>query len=202
MIFLRLRRDRKRSFAGACAFAVGIAGSSGICDALELADVLSPLASVERSDATFEETRHIAALTAPVVRRGSLHYARPATLEMIVETPIRERVRVSGKSLKIEGPNGTRDIRLAEAPIVAAWIESVRATLAGDANALGRYFIVRTSGDSSRWMLTMTPLDAELSSVVSSVTISGAGPQITQIEVDESSGDRSITVVAPIARKQ
>ena len=83
------------------------------CWALEPTDVLSALARVERSDASFEETRHIAALTAPVVRRGTLRYVRPAELEMVVDTPVREVIRVAGPSLVIEaarpGPRDTPD---------------------------------------------------------------------------------------------
>jgi hypothetical protein len=56
------RRARDRIAAAALALA-----AAAPCWALEPTEVLSALARVERSDASFEETRHIAALTAPVV---------------------------------------------------------------------------------------------------------------------------------------
>ena len=171
------------------------------CWALEPADVLSALARVERSDASFEETRHIAALTAPVVRRGTLSYVRPAELEMVVDTPVREVVRVAGPSLVIERRGQVREIRLTEMPAIAGWVESVRATLAGDLPALSRYFTVRANGDAARWQLELIPLSAELASFVTRVTIAGAGAQITRIDVAEASGDRSVMDVFPAVRK-
>ena len=174
---------------------------AGPAVALEPAEVLAGLARVERSDATFEETRHIAALTAPVIRRGTLRYVRPADLEMVVQTPVAERVRVSGTTLTIEGRNGVREVRLGDMPAIAGWVESVRATLAGDVPALGRHFTVRASGDISRWQLDLTPLSAELAAFVTRVTISGANAQIGRIDVIEASGDRSEMVVSPVRGK-
>ena len=169
--------------------------------ALEATEVLAALARVERSDATFEETRYIGALTAPLVRRGTLRYARPAELEMVVETPVRERIRIAGPTLTIEGRNGVREIRLADMPAIAGWVESVRATLAGDASALSRHFTVRASGDPARWQLDLTPLSTELAAVVTRVSIEGTGAQIGRIEVAEASGDRSVMIVSPGTRQ-
>jgi len=191
-----------RSRALDCATALAIAfAMAGPALALEPGEVLAGLARVERSDATFEETRHIAALTAPVVRRGTLRYVRPSDLEMVVQTPVPERVRVSGTTLTIEGRNGVREVRIGDMPAIAGWVESVRATLAGDVPALGRHFTVRASGDISRWQLDLTPLSAELAAFVTRVTISGANAQIGRIDVIEASGDRSEMVVSPVRGK-
>jgi len=191
-------RNRALDCAAALAIAFAMAGPAV---ALEPAEVLAGLARVERSDATFEETRHIAALTAPVVRRGTLRYVRPSDLEMVVQTPVPERVRVSGTTLTIEGRNGVREVRLGDMPAIAGWVESVRATLAGDVPALGRHFTVRASGDISRWQLDLTPLSTELAAFVTRVTISGANAQIGRIDVIEASGDRSEMVVSPARGK-
>ena len=192
--------SRRRARNGIAAAALALAAAAPAL-ALEPTVVLAALARVERSDATFEETRYITALTAPVVRRGTLRYVRPAEIEMVVETPVRERIRVAGPALTIEGRNGTREIRLADMPAIAGWVESVRATLAGDAATLSRYFTVRASGDPARWQLDLTPLSTELAAVVTRVTISGAAAQIGRIEVAEASGDRSVMVVSPTSRK-
>jgi hypothetical protein len=190
-------RHRGRELIALVVLALGVAAP---VRALETADVLGALARIGRSEATFEETRHIAALTAPVVRRGTLRYVRPAELEVVVETPVRERIRVAGPMLTIEGRKGVREIRLADMPAIAGWVESVRATLAGDAPALARHFTVRTSGGLERWQLDLTPLSVELAAVVTRVTINGAGAQIGRIEIAEASGDRSVMVVTPMAR--
>ena len=196
MISSRPQRVRRQLRALACFV---VLAASGTALAVEPAEILSALAQVSRSDATFEETRTIAVLTAPVVRRGTLHYVRPAELTVVVESPVRERVRISGNAVTIEGRNGTREFRLADIPAVAAWVESVRATLAGDAAALGRYFTVRATGDLSRWTLELTPLTAELSTAVSRVVIDGTNAKVARIDVAEPSGDRSVMVISPAA---
>jgi hypothetical protein len=192
-----------RSRALDCATALAIAfAMAGPALALEPGEILAGLARVERSDATFEETRHIAALTAPVdpARDAALRAARP-TSRWWCRRRWRSACRVSGTTLTIEGRNGVREVRLGDMPAIAGWVESVRATLAGDAPALGRHFTVRASGDISRWQLDLTPLSTELAAFVTRVTISGANAQIGRIDVIERRGDRSEMVVSPVRGK-
>ena len=106
----------------------------------------------------------------------------------------------TGRTLVLESRKGVREIRLADMPAIAAWVESVRATLAGDASTLARHFTVRASGEPSRWRLDLTPLSVELAAIVLRVSIDGAGAQIGRIEVAEASGDRSVMIVTPGAR--
>ena len=175
---------------------------AGTCLAVETADVLAGLARVEHSEASFEETRHVAALAAPLLRRGRLIYTRPSELEMVVEAPVQERVRIVGGVMTIEARNGTRQVRLADLPPVAAWIEGMRAALAGDAVALARYFVVHASGDAVTWQLDLIPRTADLAAVVSRVLIAGTASRIGRIEVFEASGDRSVMVLSSTEKKR
>ena len=175
---------------------------AGTCLAVDTADVLAGLARVEHSEASFEETRHVAALAAPLLRRGRLIYTRPSELEMVVEAPVQERVRIVGGVMTIEARNGTRQVRLADLPPVAAWIEGMRAALAGDAAALARYFVVHASGDAVSWQLDLIPRTADLAAVVSRVVIAGTASRIGRIEVFEASGDRSVMVLSSTEKKR
>ena len=47
---------------------------------------------------------------------------------------------LSGRVLTIRRGEHTRTLELAQYPQVAPWVESIRATLAGDRGALERYF--------------------------------------------------------------
>jgi hypothetical protein len=113
---------------------------------------------------------------------------------------VREKIRVVGPLLTLEGAKGVREVRLADMPAVAGWVESIRATLAGDDAALSRHFTVRAGGDLGRWQLDLTPRSVELAAIVVRVTINGAGAQVGRIEVVEASGDRSVMIVTPGAR--
>lgn len=168
----------------------------------EVAELMTALARVERSSATFEETRFIAALTSPIVRRGTLRYVRPEFLEMVVQSPALERMEIKGDELTLDSRGSIKRLRVSEFPAIAAWIEGLRATLAGDQQALGRYFRVSVSGRMTAWTLELVPIDGDLARMVSRITIGGMQSQLTRIEVAEHGGDRSLMLITGVDRRQ
>jgi hypothetical protein len=62
---------------------------------LDAAELMALLSQVDKSSVNFEETKHLAALTAPLVRRGTMRYVRPERLEMQVDKPYFERLKSS-----------------------------------------------------------------------------------------------------------
>jgi outer membrane lipoprotein-sorting protein len=167
--------------------------------AFDAAELMDMMAKVERSTVAFEETKNVAALTTPLVRRGTLRYVRPDTMQMHVEEPYFERISVTGERLTIETRKGKRQVDLSTQPAVAAWIESLRATLSGDLGALNRYYRVRLSGERAGWQLELRPLERTLADVVQRVEISGAQAQVGRIVIEESQGDRTVLVLSPPA---
>ena len=67
----------------------------------------------------------------------------------------------------------TRTLDLKAYPAVVPFIESIRATLAGDLPALERLFTVDFAGNIARWRLTLTPRDPQVAKTVSRVRIDG-----------------------------
>ena len=167
--------------------------------AFDIAELMAMMAKVERSTVVFEETKHVAALTTPLVRRGTLRYVRPDQLQMHVEEPYFERMSVTGERLTIETRKGKRQIELSAQPAVAAWIESLRATLSGDLNALNRYYRVQLSGQRDGWKLELHPLERNLAEVVQRVELSGAEVQLKRVAIEERQGDRAVLVLSPSA---
>lgn len=165
--------------------------------AFDMAELMGLMQRVESSRVAFEETKYVSTLTAPLVRRGTLSYVRPDRLEMRVESPYFERMDIVGNLLTIETKRGTRQLDLAGEPGPAAWVASIRATLAGDRATLARHFAFKLSGQPARWTLTLTPLEPALAGVIANVTIEGVQAQLTRIEVDERMGDRTMLVLQP-----
>jgi len=196
---------RRRALSGICAIATiaagGVFGGVACAQALDADELLATLARVARSTATFEETRTMAALTTPIVRRGTLRYVRPDQLEMVVTAPAPERIEINGDNVTMESRSGTRRVRLAQFPAAAVWVESVRATLAGDRQALHRYFRVRVTGRMDAWTLELTPFDNELADVVNRIVITGTQDQVIRIEIEERGGDRSVMVITANDRR-
>jgi hypothetical protein len=92
---------------------------------------------------------------------------------------------------------GRSQASLSSQPLLAAWVESLRATLAGDAAALSAHFTVTLGGSARRWTLGLRPLDPALRALVRVIEIAGEGAQISRYEIDEVQGDRTVVVVTP-----
>jgi outer membrane lipoprotein-sorting protein len=156
------------------------------------------LGSVESSSARFVETRHSALLKAPLVLQGTLAYRRPDRVEKHVLTPYDERVTVDGGRLTFE--NRTHKLRktisVSGAPGLAALIESIRATRAGDLPALQRYYALQIDGSREQWTLSLKPLDSQIADYVVSLELSGSGARIGRITIEEASGDRSVMEIS------
>jgi hypothetical protein len=164
---------------------------------LDPAELMAVLSQVDKSSVNFEETKHLAALTAPLVRRGTMRYVRPERLEMQVDKPYFERLEVVGDRLTIENRNGSRSIDLASQPLVGVLVEGLRAVLAGDLPGLARHYRYRFKGDVDAWKLELEPLDKGAAAVVRRIDIEGLKAQLSRIAVEEAQGDRTNFVLSP-----
>ena len=166
----------------------------------DMTELMALMGRVETSSVAFQETKYVSTLTAPIVRRGTLRYVRPDRLEMRVETPYFERMDIVGNMLTIESKRGVRQVDLAGEPGPAAWVAGIRATLAGDRPTLARHFAFELRGQAARWTLSLMPLDPALSLVIQRIAIDGEQAQMTRIEVEERTGDRTVLIIETGAR--
>jgi hypothetical protein len=161
----------------------------------DFARLMSELAQVQTSRARYSEVKRVALLQKPLQLSGTLFYARPARLEKRQTLPFEEVISVDGGWLTVEREGKTRRIALQNAPLVAALVESLRATLAGDGAELERLYSVRVQGTRRRWTLALTPRESEVAGVVKSVGISGSGSRIVRLEILEPGGDGSVMTI-------
>jgi hypothetical protein len=172
---------------------LGVAARCAAAQDLAPADLMRRLAAVESSRATFVETRHSALLKEPLVLRGSLVYRRPAWLEKRVEQPYEERVAIDGDVLTIENRRGRKlKTSVSGSPGIAALVEGIRATRAGDLAALQRHFEVGVAGRAERWSLALKPVDDEVARHVVAIVVAGAAGRIERVEVQQAGGERSV----------
>ena len=149
---------------------------------------------MESSQAAFVETRHSALLKAPLVLRGNLTYRRPAFIEKHVLEPYDERIRIDGDSLSLENRTRGRKLKtsVSGSPGIAALVEGIRATRAGELATLQQHYAVRIEGGAERWSMTLKPLEEEVSRYVTAIVVSGARSRISRVEVQEAGGDRAV----------
>jgi outer membrane lipoprotein-sorting protein len=165
--------------------------------ALTLDALMRQMAAVSERHGAFVETKEMALLNGPLVRRGTLDYTRPDRLSMRVDSPYFERVDVVGDQVTLERRSGTTRVALSSQPQLAAWIDSLRATLAGDGATLERHFEVRVDGTDADWRLSLVPRDAALRAMIERVDVAGRGAEVTRFAIDEAKGDRTRIVITP-----
>jgi hypothetical protein len=84
-------------------------------------------------------------------------------------------------------------------PQIEPFVESIRATLAGDRSALERLFRVDFAGNAARWTLTLVPLDSKVKRTVAQVRIDGIRDQLLKVEIRQPDGDRSLMTLRAAA---
>jgi outer membrane lipoprotein-sorting protein len=177
------------------------AGGVAAQEAFNVEALMRRLASTGESAVAFTETRHSAALKTPLATTGELRFTPPARLERKVKTPFEERYVVDGDRVTIERKGGTaQTVSLAGQPALAAFLESIRATLRGDLATLKRFYRVELGGAPSAWTLVLLPADPGMAEFVTVIRMSGTAGRLTGMEVVETGGDRVVTRFAEVAR--
>ena len=153
--------------------------------------LMHALAQTRAGHARFIETKSIAMLDQPVESSGELFYTAPDTLEKRTVKPKPETLRVEGDKLVIERGRQKYRLQLQDYPELAAFIDSIRGTLAGDRKALERTYQLSLEGSASAWTLQLVPINAKMKQVVARIRISGVRDEVRSIDVSQTDGDSS-----------
>ena len=162
-----------------------------------LPQLMQAMAGIKSERRTFTERKYLKVLTAPLESSGVLVYQAPAHLEKHTLAPRDERMVLDQGIIEIESRSRhfRRTLMATQYPAVGAFVESMRATLAGDLNALTRYYQVQLEGQASNWRMQLVPIDAAARDMVREIRIQGRDARITGIEIVESGGDRMVMAV-------
>ena len=167
-------------------------------DGFGLDDLLPALAQSSGGRARFSEQKFIALLDKPVESSGELVYAKPGHLEKNTLKPQPEHLILDNGTLSIERKGQKKSMQLNDYPELAALIESLRGTLAGDRAALERLYRLYLGGSATHWTLLLLPSAPEQSAIISQIKITGAAAQLRGIEIQQTDGDRSVMSIEPI----
>jgi hypothetical protein len=188
----------RRRALGLLVLAALSAAASAAPVASDLDTVMSLLAMRRHGRVEFVEQKFLSILKHPVESSGELLYDAPDRLEKRTLLPRAETLVLAGPELTMQRGGHARVLDLRRYPQIQPFVESIRATLAGDRGALERIFHVEFAGNVRRWSLTLTPLDRQLSRTVKQVQIDGSQDQLLRVEIRQTDGDRSLmTLRAP-----
>jgi hypothetical protein len=160
--------------------------------------LMESLAKNRPAEVRFEETTFSHLLTQPLKTQGILRFTPSTGLEKHITTPHNERYLVDGDTVFFESKTkGTkRTLSLHDYPVLRAFIEAFRSTLADDVVTLKRFYGVTLQGEPRRWVLILRPLDKAVQELVESIRFSGERDQVRSIEILAPDGDRSVMVIA------
>ena len=171
-----------------------------------LTRLFSDLGAQRERHARFSERKFSALLKQPIESSGTLIFRAPGYLEKRTVEPQRETVRIEGNVVTYEGAAGggaaqKRTFSLSDAPLLAALIESLRATLGGDLPTLRRHYDVSISAPAAQaagWQLTLVPRERALREAVSRIVLRGAGSEVAAVEIVEANGDLTLMQISAL----
>ncbi|RQT62882.1 outer membrane lipoprotein carrier protein LolA [Burkholderia cepacia] len=181
----------------AIALAAAPARAADAAPAWTLDRLMSTLAQHKSGRATFTETKYLSIATQPVESSGELVFVAPDHLEKHTLSPKPEHLVVDGDMLTVERNNRKYTLALARFPELGAFIDSIRATLAGNRFALEQVYKVALAGRGDDWTLTLTPLDSRMLKVVSTITLDGTRDLLRSVAIRQADGDRSVMRLQP-----
>jgi outer membrane lipoprotein-sorting protein len=167
--------------------------------AWDLQQLMDTLAQSKSGRATFVETKHIAVLDKPVESSGELLFTAPDRLEKRTLKPKAESMVVNGGELLVERGRQKHHLQLQAYPELAAFIDSIRGTLAGDRKTLERSYRLSLEGSAEHWTLQLLPSDDKMLAVIKSIRIAGVRDQVRSIEISQADGDRSLMAIEKLA---
>jgi len=194
---MRDERPGVRRMTGALLAALAILCTPA--KAFGIDDLMAELARTASARARFVETRHFAIVDRALVSSGELRFTAPDRLEKRTLEPERETLLLEGGRLRIERPgHRTRVFEVQDRPEMAALVESVRGTLAGDRATLERHYEVALEGGADAWRLALAPREPSVRKVLQRVRIEGAQSSVRFIAFELAGGDRTEMTIEPM----
>lgn len=164
-----------------------------------LQQLMNSLAEGREGHARFVERKSIAMLDGPIESSGELFYRAPDHLERRTLKPKVESMIVDGDTLVIDRDDQQYRLQLQEYPELAAFIDSIRGTLAGDRQMLESKYRLSLEGQVNDWTLQLLPIDEKMQAVIWRIRISGMQNTVRSIEITQADGDSSLMRIDRLA---
>lgn len=163
--------------------------------------LMSTLAHNKSGRASFTETKYLAIADKPIESTGELAFVAPDHLEKVTVSPKPERLVVDGDKLTVDRNQRKYTVSLAHYPELAAFIESIRATLAGNRYVLEQLYKVSIGGHGDDWTLTLTPLDSRMLKTVQTIKLDGTRDVLRTVVIEQADGDHSVMQLRNASRQ-
>jgi len=165
----------------------------------DIDQLMQTLAQTRSGHVSFVEKKSIAMLDAPVESSGELFYTAPDRLEKRTLKPKPETMVLDQGTLLVERGRQKHSLQLQDYPELAAFIDSIRGTLAGDRKALERNYRLSLDGSNQNWTLQLLPVNEKMLAVVKRIRIAGVREDVNRIEISQADGDSSVMLIEKLS---
>ena len=165
--------------------------------AFDLGELMGLLAKQKQGEATFTEQRYVRGFDGPLAASGTLSFTAPDQLVRKTLSPRPETMSVDGNALVLSRSGRTRTMTLDSIPELLGLVEAMRATLAGNAPVLERYFRTKVTGTVNEWAIDLAPIDERLASQINYLRLTGRAGEVLGVEMEFRGGDRSVMTISP-----
>ncbi len=156
-----------------------LAFGQGVADEAVLAEIAARLAKTPITQGDFQQQKHLKVLHKPLISTGSFTYHQSKGVIWLTLTPVVSLLRVNESRL-LTGQG--------EQALPAAFGKVFKAMLGGDLAQLSDGFEISGSDQKTAWQLTLTPKDALLKLIISTMKLSG-DTELRELEIRETGGN-------------
>jgi len=165
---------------------------------LTLETLMRRMAASSGVVANFHEVKELALLDAPLDSRGTLHFVAPDRLLRETTSPNVARLIVQDERISYRDAAGSEDIDLAENPVARQFVDNLIVLFNGDLPALRDRYEIEFAADGRAWRLALTPRRAAMRHFIARIALSGDGPALQQLVINEADGDRTTTTFTDV----
>lgn len=175
-----------------------MAPSGALAQPPSLDRLLERFSELPGLETRYREQKRIALLAVPTHSEGRIYFAPdPDRLLRRQTEPEASAALIADGHLRMRSGDRTEELSIRDNPVLRGFVDSFRAVLAGDREALERFYDAELSarpdaGDDA-WELRLTPRDDALRRFLRSITMRGEGVTIESMTMVEVSGDETRT---------
>jgi hypothetical protein len=179
--------------------AVACTGMAAVASAADagagLSDLMQHFAERRHGHAAFVERQYLRVLDQPLESSGELFFSAPDRLEKRTLKPKPESLLLEKGTLSVERGGRKYTIAARDYPQVAALVDGIRATLAGDLAALELAYTLTYEPAGDDWTLTLVPRASKAAALVARMRIAGHLDAVREVTALRANGDRSVMTI-------
>jgi hypothetical protein len=184
-------------------FGLSLIGAGSLHADAGLQEVMAGFSTISRSESRYTEEKHYEMLDVPMVQHGLLEYQAPEMLAWSRGKDSESRYEIrEDQMIDIRNGKVVRRMALDGLPAVRAFVESFRATLAGDETRLRQYYALEFTGGEDHWQIKLSPRDRDMKRFIDHIQLEGEHNHLKVVEIHETDGDWSHMELEPIRQEQ